>query len=98
MIDRIHQQFIDAVRKGRGERLRETDDLFSGLIWTGDKAIEFGLVDKIGSASFVAREVIGAEDIIEYSVEQDILERLVDRLGASTAKMLSKEYLSPRLN
>ena len=98
MIDRIHQQFIDAVRKGRGERLRETDDLFSGLIWTGDKAIEFGLVDKIGSASFVAREVIGAEDIVEYSVEQDILERLVDRLGASTAKMLSKEYLSPRLN
>ena len=98
MIDRIHQQFIDAVRKGRGERLKETDDLFSGLIWTGDKAIEFGLVDKIGSASFVAREVIGAEDIVEYSVEQDILERLVDRLGASTAKMLSKEYLSPRLN
>jgi protease-4 len=98
MIDRIHQQFIDAVRKGRGERLKETDELFSGLIWTGDKAIEFGLVDKIGSASFVAREVIGAEDIVEYSVQQDILERLVDRLGASTAKMLSKEYFSPRLH
>ena len=98
MIDRIHQQFIDAVRKGRGERLKETDELFSGLIWTGDKAIEFGLVDKIGSASFVAREVIGAEDIVEYSVEQDILERLVDRLGASTAKILSNEYFSPRLH
>ena len=98
MIDRIHQQFIDAVRQGRGERLKETDELFSGLIWTGDKAIEFGLVDEIGSASFVAREVIGAEDIVEYSVEQDVLERLVDRLGASTAKILSKEYFSPRLH
>jgi protease-4 len=98
MIDRIHQQFIDAVKKGRGDRLKETDDLFSGLIWTGDKAIEFGLVDKIGSASFVAREVIGAEDIVEYSVEQDVLERLVDRLGASTAKILGKEYFSPRLH
>jgi protease-4 len=98
MIERIHQQFIDAVKKGRGERLKETDDLFSGLIWTGDKAIEFGLVDKVGSASFVAREVIGAEDIVEYSVEQDVLERLVDRLGASTAKILGKEYFSPRLH
>ncbi|MBT8130428.1 MAG: signal peptide peptidase SppA [Gammaproteobacteria bacterium] len=98
MIDRIHQQFIDAVKKGRGDRLKEADELFSGLIWTGDKAIEFGLVDKIGSASFVAREVIGAEDIVEYSVEQDVLERLVDRLGASTAKILNKEYFSPRLH
>jgi protease-4 len=98
MIDRIHQQFIDAVKKGRGDRLKETDDIFSGLIWTGDKAIEFGLVDKIGSASYVAREVIGAEDIVEYSVEQDVLERLVDRLGASTARILGKEYLTPRLN
>jgi protease-4 len=98
MIDRIHQQFIDAVKKGRGDRLKEIDDIFSGLIWTGQEAIKFGLVDKVGSASFVAREVIGAEDIVEYSVEQDVLERLVDRLGASTAKMLNKEYLSPRLH
>ena len=98
MIDRIHQQFIDAVKKGRGDRLKEIDDIFSGLIWTGEEAMKFGLVDKIGSASYVAREVIGAEDIVEYSVEQDVLERLVDRLGASTAKMLNKEYFSPRLH
>lgn len=98
MIDEIHLQFIDAVKKGRGDRLKEFDDLFTGLIWTGNEALEHGLIDNIGSASYVAREVIGAEDIVEYSVEVDVLERLVDRLGASTAKILSKEYLSPKLH
>ena len=97
MVDEIHDQFIDAVKKGRGDRLKESDDLFSGLIWTGKKALEFGLVDNIGSASYVAREVIGAEDIVEYSVEEDVLERLIDRFGASTAKTLNQEYLAPRL-
>jgi len=97
MIDEIHLQFIDAVKKGRGDRLKEFDDLFTGLIWTGQEALEFGLVDNIGSASYVAREVIGAEDIVEYTVEEDVLERLVDRLGASTAKMLNKEVFSPKL-
>jgi protease-4 len=97
MIDDIHQQFIDAVKKGRGDRLKEFDELFTGLIWTGREAVEFGLVDNIGSASYVAREVIGAEDIVEYTVEEDVLERLVDRLGASTAKILNKEIFSPKL-
>ena len=98
MIDQIHQQFIDAVRKGRGDRLKEFDDLYTGLIWTGNEALEFGLVDKLGSASYVAREVIGAEDIVEYTVEHDVLQRLIDKLGASTAKLLSKEYFSPKLH
>lgn len=97
MIDDIHQQFIDAVKKGRGDRLKEFDDLFTGLIWTGREAVEFGLVDKIGSASYVAREVIGAENIVEYTVEEDVLERLVDRLGVSSAKILNKEIFSPKL-
>ena len=97
MVDNIHRQFIDAVKKGRGDRLKEFDDLFTGLIWTGQEAVEFGLVDNIGSASHVAREVIGAEDIVEYSVEEDVLERLIDRLGASTAKVLNKEVFSPKL-
>ena len=97
MIDDIHQQFIDAVKKGRGDRLKDFDDLFTGLIWTGQEAIEYGLADNVGSASHVAREIIGAEDIVEYSVEENILDRLVDRLGASTAKMLNKEVFSPKL-
>ncbi|MGB5455815.1 MAG: signal peptide peptidase SppA, partial [Gammaproteobacteria bacterium] len=74
MIDEIHQLFIHAVKKGRGDRLKEFDDLFTGLIWTGKEALEFGLIDNIGSASYVAREVIGAEDIVEYSVEVNVLE------------------------
>jgi protease-4 len=98
MIDEIHQQFITAVKKGRGDRLKEVDDIYTGLIWTGKEAVEFGLVDKIGSASFVAREVIGAEEIVEYSVEEDVLERLADRLGAATARILTQEYISPRLH
>ncbi len=97
MIDGIHQQFIDAVQKGRGDRLKEFEDLYTGLIWTGEEALAFGLIDNFGSASYVAREVIGAEDIVEYSVEVDVLERLVDRLGASVAKVLSQEYLLPRM-
>jgi len=80
MIDEIHLQFIDAVKKGRGDRLKEFDDLFTGLIWTGQEALEFGLVDNIGSASYVAREVIGAEDIVEYTVEEDVL-AIEARLG-----------------
>lgn len=98
MIDEIHQQFIDAVKKGRGKRLKETDDLFTGLIWTGKEALEFGLVDKIGSAGYVAREVIGAEDIVEYTVEEDVLERLFDRFGAAAGRVLSKETIAPRLH
>jgi len=77
--------------------LKEFDGLFTGLIWTGQEAIEYGLADDVGSASHVAREIIGAEDIVEYSVEENVLDRLVDRLGASTAKMLNKEVFSPKL-
>lgn len=98
MVDEIHQQFIDAVRKGRGDRLKEFDGLFSGLIWTGEKALELGLADNTGSASYVAREVIGAEDIVEFSVQEDALERLIDRLGVAITKTLRTEYLSPGLN
>ncbi len=86
-----------AVRNGRGDRLKEFDGLFTGLIWTGQEAIEYGLADDVGSASHVAREIIGAEDIVEYSVEENVLDRLVGRLGASTAKMLNKEVFSPKL-
>ena len=97
MVNDIHRQFIDAVKKGRGDRLKEFDDLFSGLIWTGKEALEFGLVDNIGSASYVAREVIGAEDIVEFTVEQDVFERLAGRFGAAVARTLGEEALSPKL-
>ena len=90
MLDDIHKQFIDVVRKGRGKRLKETPDMFSGLMWTGDKSIELGLADGFGSVDYVAREVIKAEDVFDFSKKQDIMERFARRFGAAMAGVLAK--------
>lgn len=89
MLDRIHVQFIDAVKAGRGERLKESDELFSGLFWTGEESIKLGLADDLGSSSYVAREVIGAEDIVDFTASEDLLERFAKRLGAGAASSLA---------
>jgi protease-4 len=86
MLNEIHQQFIDAVREGRGDSLKNDKDLFSGMFWTGAKAKELGLVDDFGSASYVAREVIGAEEIVDFSVQQNLIDRFAQRFGAAVAK------------
>ena len=83
MIDQIHQQFIKVVKDGRGKRLKETTDTFSGLFWNGEEAIRQGLVDKIGNLDYVAREVIKAEEVIDYTPHENIAERLAKRFGAS---------------
>ncbi len=83
MIDQIHQQFIKVVKEGRGPRLKETPETFSGLFWNGEEAMRQGLVDKIGNLDFVAREVIKAEEIIDYTPHENIAERLAKRFGAS---------------
>jgi len=88
ILARIHRQFIDAVKAGRGERLKESEELFSGLFWTGEESIELGLADSLGSSSFVAREVIGAEDIVDFTASEDLLERFAKRLGAGAASTL----------
>ena len=80
MLGEIHQQFIDVVRKGRGKRLKENPDMFSGLLWTGAKSIELGLSDGYGSVDFVAREVIKAEEIVDYTQKANIAERFAKRL------------------
>lgn len=90
MLDDIHQQFINAVKAGRGDRLKESDQLFTGLVWTGDQAVKLGLVDALGSSSYVAREVIGAEDIVDYTVKADPLERFAKRLGVVMAETFAK--------
>ena len=86
----IHEQFKTAVRDGRGEKLDEDPQLFTGLVWTGEESIEMGLVDKIGSAGYVAREVIGAEDIVDFTREPDLLERLSERIGVAMARAMSQ--------
>jgi protease-4 len=98
MLDDIHKQFIDVVRKGRGKRLKETPGIFSGLLWTGDRSIELGLADGFGSVDYVAREVIKAEDIFDFTKKQDITERFARRFGAAMAGMLAKVAAQGQLN
>ena len=83
MLDQIHQQFIGVVKAGRGDRLKTTPDTFSGLFWTGQQAVEMGLADQLGSLDYVAREVVKAEDIIDYTRRDNVAERLVKRFGAA---------------
>jgi protease IV len=89
MLAEIHQQFIDTVRKGRGKRLKETPDIFSGLVWSGAKSIELGLADAYGSTDYVAREIIKAEDIVDFTPKEDLVSKLAGRLGISIGKWLS---------
>jgi protease-4 len=86
MLDQIHQQFIDAVKKGRGTRLHETPDLFSGLFWTGEKSVELGLADGFGDTGYVAREVIKAPDIIDYTEKESISDRIARKFGAAVGE------------
>lgn len=85
LLNDIHKQFIDVVRTGRGKRLKESPEMFSGLMWTGLQSIELGLADELGSVDSVARDVIKAEKVLDYSVKDNIAERFAKRLGASTS-------------
>lgn len=91
MLDVTHQQFIKVVKDGRGDRLQDNPDIFSGLFWTGETAVEMGLVDGLGSASYVARELIGAETMQNFTTEKDLLQRLSDRVSTSLNLMLRSE-------
>jgi protease-4 len=93
MLDQIHAQFIEVVRKGRGERLKETPEMFSGLFWSGQQAISLGLADQVGSLEFVAREVVKTEDIIDYTRRENVAERLVKRFGAALGEGAMKAAL-----
>lgn len=92
LLDSIHQQFIKAVKEGRGDRLKDNESLFTGLVWTGEEGVPMGLADEIGSSSYVAREVIGAEDIVEFTEKPDLFERLSDRIGVAMAKGMSELF------
>ena len=88
MLGEVHDEFVAAVKRGRGDRLADDTDVFSGLIWTGVRGKELGLVDDFGSSSHVAREVIGAEDIVDFTVRPSHLDTIADRLGAGVARTL----------
>jgi protease-4 len=84
----IHQQFIAAVKAGRGDRLKESPELFSGLVWSGARGIDLGLADALGSVGYVAREVIKAEDVVDFTVQESLTERFARKFGATTARSL----------
>ncbi len=88
MLTEIHVQFIDAVKKGRGDRLKESPDTFSGLVWSGQQAVEQGLADGLGSLDSVAREVVKAEDIVDYTLRENLGLRLARQFGASVGQGL----------
>jgi protease-4 len=86
MLDAIHSQFIAAVRQGRGERLKENPDMFSGLFWTGEQAVEMGLADGMSSLDGVAREVVDAPEVVDYTRYENMAERLAKRFGAAVGE------------
>lgn len=90
MLANIHKQFVEVVKKGRGDKLKDDPLLFSGYIWTGEQSIELGLVDKLGSSSYVAREVIGAEEIKDFTVKESFMDRFAKKMGASMASTMAE--------
>ncbi len=96
MLDDIHAQFIDVVKRGRGDRLKADPQIFSGLVWTGERSIELGLADALGSVEYVAREVIKADTIVDYTPRENIAERVVRRFGAASAEALWGAATAPR--
>ena len=85
----IHQQFVDVVKKGRGDKLVNDEKIFSGLIWTGEQSIALGLVDALGSPGYVAREVIGVEEIVDFTRRKTFLDQFASQIGATVAHTLS---------
>ena len=97
MIDQIHKQFIAVVKEGRGARLHETPDTFSGLFWNGEEAVDQGLADHFGSLDSVARDVVKAEDVVDYTLQENVAERLAKKFGASVGAGAVHELQAPLL-
>ena len=100
VLETTHQQFIRQVREGRGDRLSDDDQLFTGLVWSGEQALGLGLIDGLGSSSYVARELVAIERMIDYTHQPSPFDKLIDRLGVAFAKQLSTQMVqhwSPHL-
>ncbi|MFL1484287.1 S49 family peptidase [Marinobacter sp. LN3S78] len=98
VLKNTHEQFIEYVRKGRGERLADDERLFSGLVWTGEQALELGLVDGLGSTSWVARELVGEEELVDYTVQPSPFKQFTDALGVSIVSALRTELAGSRFD
>ncbi len=96
MLQEIHEQFIAVVRAGRGDRLKETPEMFSGLFWSGQQAVQLGLADELGSVDHVARDIVKAEDIVDYTRRANVAEKLVKRFGSAVGESAMRTALSAR--
>ena len=93
LLDGIYRQFVQVVKEGRGDRLAEDDKIFSGLVWTGEQSIELGLIDELGNTDYVAREVIGAEEIVDFTYKDTLLDQISREIGALfTNRLQHTEY------
>ena len=93
LLDGIYRQFVQVVKEGRGDRLAEDDRIFSGLVWTGEQSIELGLIDELGNTDYVAREVIGVEEIVDFTYRDTLLEQISREIGTLfTNRLQQKEY------
>ncbi|MFO7527716.1 MAG: S49 family peptidase [Marinobacter sp.] len=97
VLENTHRQFIEAVKRGRGDRLADDERLFSGLVWSGEQALELGLIDGLGSTSSVAREIVGAEKLVDYSRRKSPLQDFVDQLGVAFGEGFAGQLLESRL-
>ncbi|MEM8844788.1 MAG: S49 family peptidase [Pseudomonadota bacterium] len=98
LLDEVHEQFIEIVKEGRGDKLVDDPAIFSGLFWTGTEAMKLGLVDGFGSAGYVAREVVGVEDIVDYTYQEDFFTRFAKRMGSAMATQLRVWMQGSQLN
>jgi protease-4 len=89
MLAEIHEQFIAVVKAGRGTRLKDSPEIFSGLVWSGARGVELGLADELGTVDGVARDVIKAPEIVDFSTHENIAERLAKRIGASAGQVIA---------
>lgn len=92
MLDEVHQQFIAAVKQGRGERLKQTPDMFSGLVWSGETSVKLGLADDFGSVDSVARDVLGTEEKVNFTPRERLIDRLAGKFGASFAHAIGTTF------
>ena len=97
VLENTHKQFVEAVKAGRGDRLADNEELFSGLVWSGEQALELGLIDGLGSTSWVARQLVGEEKLVDYSRNRSPFQELVDQLGVAVGEGVASRMLESRL-
>ena len=97
LLDEVHQQFISAVKAGRGDRLKETPDMFSGLVWTGEAGVKLGVADGFGNDDYVARNIIGAEKLVDFTQQGSLLDKMTGKLGTSFGQAIGSLLQSPSL-